>query len=239
LQGNFIREFKGLQGVVRSVAFSPDDRFIVSGSDDGLRLWDLKGNIIQAFSKVKGQVKSVAFSPDGKTIVIANDTLQFWDREGKSIAKPIKAHTYGVISLSISPDGKYIVTGGMDGTIKLIDFKKKAIDKLFFQKNGTHVDSVAFSPDSKFIAIADADTLVFTNIQGDRDLEGKLIQQYYFLGHTNKITSVAFSPVDPYYIVTGSWDKTVRLWDQKQLTETEQLPSSEDDKALLEVACKR
>lgn len=239
LQGNSIREFKGLQGVVRSVAFSPDDRFIVSGSDDGLRLWDLKGNLIQAFSKVKGQVKSVAFSPDGQTIVIANDTLQFWDREGKSIAKPIKAHTYGVISLSISPDGKYIVTGGMDGTIKLIDFNKKAIDKLFFQKNGTHVDSVAFSPDSKFIAIADADTLVFTNIQGDRDLEGKLIQEYYFLGHTNKITSVAFSPVDPYYIVTGSRDKTVRLWDQKQLTETEQLPSSEDDKALLAVACKR
>ncbi|MFY7802994.1 MAG: WD40 repeat domain-containing protein [Limnoraphis robusta] len=238
LHGNSIREFKGLQGVVRSVAFSPDDQFIVSGSDDGLRLWDLKGNVIQAFSKVKGQVKSVAFSPDGKTIVIANGTLQFWDREGKSIAKPIDAHIYGVKSLSISPNGKYIVTSGLDGTSKLIDFEKKAIDRTLPLNAGNN-DSVAFSPDSNFIAIAIDNTLLFTNIRGDRDSEGKLIQESSFLGHIDKITSVAFSPVEPYYIVTGSWDKTVRLWDQKHLTETEQLPSSEDDKALLAVTCKR
>ncbi|MEB3283067.1 MAG: WD40 repeat domain-containing protein [Lyngbya sp.] len=237
LHGNSIHEFKGLQGVVRSVAFSPDDQFIVSGSDDGLRLWDLKGNIIQAFSKVKGQVKSVAFSPDGKTIVIANRTLQFWDREGKSIAKPIEAHIYGVTSLSISPNGKYIVTSGMDGTVKLIDFEKKAINNTFPQD--ANKTSVVFSPDSKFIAIGAGNDLVVTHIEGNRDREGKLIQQYRFVGHTNKITSVAFSPVDPYYIVTGSWDKTVRLWNQQQFTETEQLPSSDNDKALLAVACKR
>jgi WD40 repeat protein len=236
LQGNLILKFKEQKGVVRSVAFSPNSQFIVSGSNDGMQLWDLKGNVIQAFPKLKGQqIKSVAFSPDGKTIVIGSGTLQFWDTKGNSIGRSIQAHVYGVSSLSISPDGKWIATSGMDGTIKLIDFEKKAINKNFSQ-DVLHIDSVAFSPDSKFIAIAAGNDLVVTNIQGDTDREGKLIQQYHFVGHADKTTSVAFSPVKP-YIVTGSWDKTVRLWDQKQLIE--QLPDSKDDKALLRVACSK
>jgi WD40 repeat protein len=236
LKGNSIHKFKGDQGVIRSVAFSPDGQFIVSGGDGGLRLWDLKGNVIQTFSKVKGQVKSVAFSHDGQTIVIANGTLQFWNKEGNSIAEPIEAHVYGILSLAISPDKKWIVTSGMDGTVKLIDFEKKTIDKTLPQ-NGLHIPAVAFSPDSRFIALSTGRTLVITNIQGDRDSEQNLIQQYYFLGHENNITSIAFSLVKPYYLVTGSADKTVRLWSYKQPIEP--LPSSKDTKAMLTVACNR
>jgi len=232
LKGNFIREFNGHQGVVRSVAFSPNGESIVSGGDDGMRLWDLRGNVIQPFLKLKGQhISQVAFSPDEKTIVVANDTLQFWNMEGNSIAKPIQAHVYGVRALAISPDGKYIVTSGVDGTVKLIDFKQKTISKTF-EESVLHIDSVAFSVDSNYIAIASGNTVLV------RDLEGKQIGQP-FLGHEDKVISVAFDP-NPnmaYYIVTGSWDKTVRLWNMSQLTE--QLSSSEDDKALLEKACNR
>jgi WD40 repeat protein len=199
-------------------------------------LWDLKGNVIQTYSKVKGQVKSVAFSHDGQTIVIANGTLQFWNKEGNSIAEPIEAHVYGILSLAISPDKKWIVTSGMDGTVKLIDFEKKTIDKTLPQ-NGLHIPAVAFSPDSRFIALSTGRTLVITNIQGDRDSEQNLIQQYYFLGHENNITSIAFSLVKPYYLVTGSADKTVRLWSYRQ--PFEKLPRSKDAKAMLTVACNR
>ncbi|WP_442940592.1 hypothetical protein [Nostoc sp.] len=144
------------------------------------------------------------------------------------MAKPIEAHVYGVSSLAISPDGKYIVTSGLDGRVKLIDFQQKTIIDKFIPESD--IVSVAFSPDSNSIAIARGNTVQV------RDLEGKLIGQP-FLGHDEKVTSVAFSPRGKDYIVTGSWDKTVRLWNLRTLNE--EVSKSEDYKASLKLACNR
>jgi WD40 repeat protein len=111
----------------------------------------------------------------------------------------------------------------------LIDFQKKTIDKTI-RESDLHIDSVAFNPDSKSIAIAGGNTVRV------RDLEGNLIGQP-FLGHDDKLTSVAFSPLGKDYIVTGSWDKTVRLWNLRTLNE--KVSNSEDYKASLKLACNR
>ncbi|MDX2256123.1 MAG: hypothetical protein NW214_11450 [Pseudanabaenaceae cyanobacterium bins.39] len=74
--------FQGHEDIVNSVAFSPDGKSIVSGSDDKtLRLWDLQGNQIgQPFQGHEDSVWSVAFSPDGKSIVSgsSDNTLRLW-----------------------------------------------------------------------------------------------------------------------------------------------------------------
>ena len=67
---------------VSSVAFSPDGKFIVSGSGDmTVRLWDIQGNPVgQPFQGHESLVNSVAFSPDGKFIVSGSDdmTVRLW-----------------------------------------------------------------------------------------------------------------------------------------------------------------
>ena len=71
-----MEKFKGHQRAVSSLSFSPNGKYLATGSDDNTaRLWDLKGNFIAEFKdqeSVKAYqrgIRSVVFSPDGKYLV--------------------------------------------------------------------------------------------------------------------------------------------------------------------------
>jgi WD40 repeat protein len=84
LNGQLLQEFKGHQGAVRSVSFSPDGKTIATASyDNTARLWTLNGQLLQEFKGHQGPVISVSFSPDGKTIATASydKTARLWPVE--------------------------------------------------------------------------------------------------------------------------------------------------------------
>jgi WD40 repeat protein len=114
---------------VNAIAFSPDGRCIVSGSDDEtLRLWDAEtGAALGAPLKGhEGPVEAVAFSPDGERIVSGSHdrTLRLWDaKSGATIGKPLSGHGGKVIAVAFSPDGELIVSGSHDRTLRLWDAK--------------------------------------------------------------------------------------------------------------------
>jgi WD40 repeat protein len=126
LETSSVNIFKGHEGRVLSVAFSPkptDGRYILSGSEDNtLRLWDLDGNQIWV-KQHNNKVRSVGFSPDGKYIASgsADHTIRLWDIDGKPIGNPLTGHRASVRSIKFSPDGRFIVSGSEDNTIRLWD----------------------------------------------------------------------------------------------------------------------
>ena len=78
-----MRTLKGHNQPVRSVAFSPNGRLIVSGSDDrSVMLWDAaSGALVRTLKGHSEGVGSVAFSPDGRLVVSGSDdrTVILWD----------------------------------------------------------------------------------------------------------------------------------------------------------------
>ena len=172
---------------VNSVAFSPDGRYVLSGSDDKtLKLWDIEtGREIRQFKGHTNYVLSVAFSPDGRTIVSGSfdNTLKLWEvATGKEI-RTFKGHKPFVFS----PDGRYALSESQDN-FKLWEIETGREIKQFKKWHMDIVASVAFSPDGRYALSGSWDkTLKLWNIQTGREIRT-------FTGHTYGANSVAFSP---------------------------------------------
>lgn len=208
-----INRFQGHQSTVLSVAFSPDSRHIVSGSDDNtVRLWNATtGEAIgQPFKGHQAGVAAVAFSPDGRYIASGSTdgTIRLWNANtGESVAQPFTGHQSRVLSIAFSSDGRRIVSGGADETLRLWDVTTGKTIGEPFTGHQSWVWSVAFSPDGRRIVSGSDDATV----RLWDATTGKAVGQP-FTGHQIAVKAVAFS-LDGRRVVSGSYDATVRLWD--------------------------
>jgi WD40 repeat protein len=85
---------------IPSAAFSPDGRYVLSGSfDKTVKLWEIStGREIRTFKGHSNLVHSVAFSPDGRRAVSGSqdETLKLWDVETGREVWTRRAIAYGV-----------------------------------------------------------------------------------------------------------------------------------------------
>jgi Caspase domain/WD domain, G-beta repeat len=142
----------GHSGWIKSMAFAPDGRTILTGSDDKTaRLWDAAtGREIRRLEGHGHQVTSVAFAPDGRTILTGADTARLWDAATGREIRRFNGHGQNVMSVAFAPDGRTILTGSDDKTARLWDAASgREIRRL--EGHSGLVTSVAFAPDSRTI----------------------------------------------------------------------------------------
>jgi WD40 repeat protein len=139
-----------------------------------------------------------------------------------------KGHTSSASSIAISPDGKYIVSGSGDNTIKIWDFKTaKCLNTL--EEHTRNIHSIAISPDGKYIVSGSFDNTIkiwdFKTAKCLNTLEG----------HTSWVISIAIS-LDGKYIVSGSSDNTIKIWDFKTGLCLKTLEGHEEEKEVNSIA---
>ncbi|KIN95619.1 hypothetical protein M404DRAFT_80882, partial [Pisolithus tinctorius Marx 270] len=121
----------------------------------------------------------------------------------------LEGHTGAVTSVAFSLDGKRIVSGSADRTVRLWGAETGVQIGSHLEGHTDAVFSVAFSPDGKRIVIASGSE---DKTVGVWDAETGVQIGSHLEGHTDGILSVAFSP-DGKRIVSASLGKTMRVWD--------------------------
>jgi WD40 repeat protein len=198
----------GHTNAVTSVAFSPDGRYILTGSvDQTAKLWDMEGRELATFTEHLNAVNAVSFSPDGRRFLTASmdPVAKVWDAHSGEVALTLEGHERAVFTGSFSADGKRILTGGRDQTAKVWD---AATGKLLFslEDHSAAVRSSAFSPDGKYILTGCDDGQI--KLWSVRQKKARLT----FDGNKKPVYSVTFSP-DGKQMLTGSADKTAQVRD--------------------------
>ncbi len=147
------------------VAFSPDGKNIVCGSDINYNLYLLDADTGKLLHTLSGHtdysgpvyVMNLAFSPDGKTIagIGRGPNISLWDANTGKLLQTLTEETHGFTldSFAFSPDGSMIASGSGHSTISLWDVNTgkhlRAITDIGV--HGWH-KSFAFSPDGEMIA---------------------------------------------------------------------------------------
>ncbi|TFK70163.1 WD40 repeat-like protein, partial [Pluteus cervinus] len=198
---------------VQSVAFSPDGKYVVSGSwDKTVRIWEVetgqqKGPSLQGHEQ---HVSSVAFSPDGRYMVSGSwdRTIKIWEIEtGQQKGSSLEGHVKEVSSVAFSPDGQYVASGSWDKTVKVWNIETGQQKPMGLQSHNDRVYSIAFSQDGRYVVSGSKDkTVRIWEVATGQQKGGNL------KGHNSTVHSVSFSP-NGKYVVSGSQDKTVRIWE--------------------------
>ncbi|CAG8492194.1 14791_t:CDS:10 [Funneliformis mosseae] len=156
---------------VTSVAISPDALYVAAGSLDKIvRVWDARtGFLLERLEGHKDSVYSVAFAPDGKTLVSGSldKTLKLWDmshpgrnNNGSGQKNQSKTtftgHKDFVLSVAVSPDGRWVVSGSKDRGVQFWD-PQTAQTQFMLQGHKNSVISVALSQTGKLFATGSGD----------------------------------------------------------------------------------
>ena len=205
---------------VESATFSPDGKYVVTAScDNTARIWDaMTGKPVTEPLWHDNIVRSAAFSPDGKYVVTASwdNTARIWGVMFYNSPMGKLQHNGDLLTAIFTPELKYIVTVSRDYAVHVWDAitgkrMMQPFQLLSLRHYGYYPDavkSVAFSSDSKYIAIASVEGIQILDAVTGRSILREFGRYAESLHYAE---TVAFSH-DSKYIATASL-RSVKIYD--------------------------
>ncbi len=200
-----LRIMKGPGHWVRQVAFSPDNKTILSTSDDDqVIVWNSDDEEpVRRYAARPGNL----FTPDLSSVLFLRNedhSLTLTDIKSGELLQRFKGHTDWVASAAFSPKGTYLAAGARGGAI--IIWNVQSGERMHtIQLGRDTATSLAFNPDETAIAAGTEQGYLYL-------WKIETWKQKTFAGqHSGRISSIAFVP-DGNHLVSGSFDTTVAMW---------------------------
>lgn len=199
-------------GIVGFVPMTVDSlRFCTT--KNWVKILNRRGEIVRWFTHSQ-DVMSAVFSPDGKQLITTSaDTIRIWNVLNGTLLNIFTTPQIEIKGIAIAPHGKYFATGGLDGTVFLINLNGQILQKMTHSVQNENpqqslgISTLAFSPtgDSLLTGSNDKSIKLWSKT-------GKLLKT--FTAHADCVLSIAWLPDGSGFISTGR-DAAVKIWSLK------------------------
>ena len=177
---------------------------------------------------------SLEFSPDGKTLAVGKyQWVEIWDLETQRVIYTYEPHAGEVRSLTFSSDGKILYTSSglaaRSGEVRIWDVSSEELIRSF-EVHGDTIESISLSPRNTTLITASMDeysaVIDLTRLE-DTDFSIDTRVSKWLTQHVGRVLSTLYHPEGTYF-VTGSEDKTVKVWDPITCTVLVNLDANDD-----------
>ncbi len=218
-------EFPEVAGSTTSTAilqmcYSPDGSLLAASSHGGfVALWDMANLRVLgtwAASKKQGPFGDLDFSPDGRILTASNGSRKpstptwrgFWNvatRDENTTFRDLNSEIF----LEFSPDGNWIISGRLDGSIKIRDISNSDFSKdpgQILHTDSRGIAALAVSRSGRYVAASNQANEIRVWELETRNLIAT------FKGHDRPVWALGFAN-DDQFLWSSGWDDRIKVWE--------------------------
>lgn len=165
-----------------------------------------------------GYISDILFSPDNNLVITTasgeENLVKVWEASSGKLLQTLNAHTDDVTSVSMSRDGKYILTTGHDQFANIWETVSGKLVKAVYHPFNNWIEKGFFSPDGKQVLLVSAEVMELYDLGAGKTsrvfLDSSLLKTAQF--YRSSIIDADLS-ADGKYIVTTHRDSLIKIWE--------------------------